>query len=142
MTETTLACPDCTTEYAPDDNYCRECGMYVAALRPLPVVRMQSTAVTFEPRQRAQLPAPVKRAVTAVAIGAALQVGVGLAGKYLAAQAGKKAVDIALQPRGRKRKRQPSPARPAEQPVRSSLPADVTAVSESVLVQRTWVRRS
>lgn len=143
MTDATFDCPDCTTPYAADDNYCRNCGMYVAALRPLPVVRMTQHAVAVEPRQRAQLPAPVKRAVTAVAIGAALQVGVGLAGKYLAAQAGKKAVDVALAPRGRKarRRRQPSQDdRQTSQPAPDPL-ANVAAVSETVMVQRTIIRR-
>lgn len=138
MTERTLACPDCTTEYAPEDNYCRECGMYVAALRPLPMVRV-ATPLAVEPRQRAQLPAPVKRAVTAVAIGAALQMGVGLAGKYLAAQAGKKAMDAALQPRGRKRKRRAEQA--IEQSPQPDPMANVAAVSETVMVHRTVVRR-
>lgn len=140
MTETTFDCPDCTTPYAADDNYCRNCGMYVAALRPLPVVRM-ARPVALEPRQRAPLPAPVKRAVTAVAIGAALQVGVGLAGKYLAAQAGKKAVGVALAPRGRKARR-----RGREADVTTPKPAadamdNIAAINETVMVQRTIIRR-
>lgn len=141
MTETTFACPDCTTDYGPDDNYCRNCGMYVAALRPLPMVRVSQAPLAIAPRQRAQLPAPVKRAVTAVAIGAALQVGVGLAGKYLAAQAGKKALDVALTPRSRKSKRH---RRGDEVPAQSASPdpmANVAAINETVMVQRTIIRR-
>lgn len=139
MTESTLTCPDCATEYAPTDNYCRECGMYVAALRSLPVIR-NAAPVAIQPRQRAQLPAPVRRAVTAVAVGAALQMGVGLAGKYLAAQAGKKALDAALQSRPRKRP-QRSPARAAQTNPQPDPMADVSVVSETVMVQRTWLRR-
>jgi hypothetical protein len=101
---------------------------------------MASTALTVEPRQRAQLPAPVKKAVTAVAIGAALQVGVGLAGRYLAAQAGKKALDAALQPRGRKGRRREN-EQPVQRPNAADPLANVSAVSETVMVQRTWIRR-
>ncbi len=140
MTESTFACPDCTTDYSAEDNYCRNCGMYVAALRPLPIVRVSQAPLALRPRQRAQLPAPVKRAATAVAIGAALQVGVGLAGRYLAAQAGKKAVGVALAPRGRKSKRQRADVA-AQQSATDPL-ANVAAVSETVMVQRTWIRRS
>lgn len=134
-----LICPDCRTAYAAEDNYCRQCGMYLAALR-------ETTAVAEVPRYaldrpRAQLPAPVRRAVTAVAIGAALQVGVSLAGRYLAAQAAKSAVNAAV--------RSPKPVRvtrgrrapaPVEAPAASPLD-DAAAVSETLVYRRVWIRR-
>jgi hypothetical protein len=113
--------------------------MYLAALR-------ETTAVAEAPRyalerQRAQLPAPVRRAVTAVAIGAALQVGVSLAGRYLAAQAAKSAVNAAV--------RSPKPVRVTrarQAPARTETPAanpldDAAAVSETLVYRRVWIRR-
>ncbi len=79
-------CPDCSASYTIEDNYCRKCGMFVAALR-------QMTTADAHPANRAivaarpGLPAPVKKAATAVAIGTALQIGVSVAGKLLANQA-------------------------------------------------------
>ena len=68
-----LACPDCGQAYEPADNYCRECGMYLAAER-LPVAKSGTGAVTVRP---AGLPVPAKRVATAVAVGTALQIGAG-----------------------------------------------------------------
>jgi predicted amidophosphoribosyltransferase len=139
MDQRQLTCPDCRAPYAAEDNYCRQCGMYLAALR-------ETTAVAAAPRyalerQRAQLPAPVRRAVTAVAIGAALQVGVSLAGRYLAAQAAKSAVNAAV--------RSPKPARlsrsrqvPARTEDAAASPLDdAAAVSETLIYRRIWIRR-
>ena len=129
----TEACPDCAAEFAPADNYCRNCGMYVAALRGGALMRTDGQERALE-RVRPGLPAPMRRAATAVALGAALQVGVGLAAKYFAAQNASKAASAALatQPRGRSRR----PARYDDDPM-----ADVAAVSETVVVQRVWIRR-
>ena len=88
-------CPDCAAEYAPSDNYCRKCGMYLAALQGGALMRTSGETRALE-RVRAPLPAPMRKAATAVAIGAALQVGVGLAAKYFAAQGASKAASTAL----------------------------------------------
>jgi hypothetical protein len=133
---TTLACPDCDAPYEMDDNYCRRCGMYVAALRGSTALATRSLhSVERYQRQRAPLPAPVKKAMTAVAVGAAMQVGLSLASRYFAAQAAQKAASTALAPsprRGRAVERQP---------VHSGLPDDIGAVAETVVVQRWWIRR-
>ena len=133
MDDTGLDCPDCNGAYAASDNYCRQCGMYVAALR---------TGTALAPRPsyavetvRAGLPAPVRKAATAVAIGAALQVGLGLASRYFAAQAGQKAARAAMaapQSRGKKGKEL---ARRDEGP-----PEGIAALSETVLIRRVWIR--
>jgi hypothetical protein len=143
MQQPSLACPDCTAPYAADDNYCRSCGMFVAALRDeLALTTRPVQTVERYHRERAPLPAPVKRAVTAVAVGAAMQMGLSLATKYLASQTAQKAARTALTaanaanaaPRGRGR---------AVQPVsqQSGLPDDIAAVAETVIVRRLWVRR-
>lgn len=133
MDEMGLDCPDCNGTYASSDNYCRQCGMYVAALRT-------GTALAARPSYavetvRAGLPAPVRKAVTAVAIGAALQVGLGLASRYLAAQAGQKVAGAAitsLTPRGKKGREL---ARRDDGP-----PEGIAALSETVLIRRVWIR--
>lgn len=137
MTTETLSCPDCTTAYQPGDNYCRKCGMYLAALHQLPMVTEQPKPPAPIERPRATLPAPVKKAATALAIGTALQVGMGLAGKYLAAQTARTAANAALRPRPQRR-RDLAPVRqqPAEEPA-----DNLTAVSETVMIRRTWIRR-
>jgi hypothetical protein len=126
-------CPDCGDSYSLSDNYCRRCGMYLAAVQPVTAV------VTREERalevQRPALPAPVKRAATAVAIGAALQLGLGLAGRYLAAQAGQKAVRAAL-PTNPVRARQRDVPAPADDQDNGG----VSALSETVFIRRIWVR--
>jgi hypothetical protein len=80
----------------------------------------------------------VKRAATALAIGTALQIGVGLAGKYLAGQAAKSAVTAATTAKPVRRGSR-DVTRPAEQ--RPSEPTETTAISETVLIRRVWVRR-
>ncbi len=137
MTSETLACPDCTTAYALGDNYCRKCGMFLAALRELPAVAPRPEPPAVLPRQRAQLPAPVKKAATALAIGTALQIGAGLAGKYLAAQTARQAVNGA-RPRARGRREiQPGQAQPAAEAL-----SGTTEISETVMIRRVWIRRS
>lgn len=136
MTEETLPCPDCGAAYTDIDNYCRQCGMYVAALREMPLVKTAPSAPPMRlERERAALPAPVKKAATALAIGTALQIGVNLAGKYLAGQAGRQATN-ALRPK---------PARRVSRPESRAIPdpmQDAIAVSETVMVRRVWIRRS
>jgi hypothetical protein len=136
MTEETLPCPDCGAAYTDIDNYCRQCGMYVAALREMPLVK---TAPAPPPmrleRERAALPAPVKKAATALAIGTALQIGVNLAGKYLAGQAGRQAAS-AIRPKPARRVSRPEPVRAVADPMQ-----DAVAISETVMVRRVWIRR-
>ncbi|MFN0147579.1 MAG: hypothetical protein ACKVT1_13780 [Dehalococcoidia bacterium] len=133
MDDTGFDCPDCNASYASSDNYCRQCGMYVAALRT-------GTALAARPAYaleaaRPGLPAPVRKAATAVAIGAALQVGLGLASRYFAAQAGQKAARAAITaPQGRG-KRGKELARRDDGP-----PEGIAALSETVLIRRVWIR--
>lgn len=138
MAEEILTCPDCAHPYDAADNYCRRCGMYVAAVReqvalaprPLrPLERYQ--------RERAPLPAPVKKAVTAVAVGAAMQVGLSLASRYLAGQAAQKAARAAVSGSPGARRGRAAVAQPSH----SGLPEDIAAVSETVIVRRMWIRR-
>ncbi len=137
MTTESLSCPDCTTAYQPGDNYCRKCGMYLAALHQLPMVTEQPKPLAPVERQRATLPAPVKKAATALAIGTALQVGMGLAGKYLAAQSARTAANAALRTRPQRRRDiTPAPSQAIEESA-----DQLTAVSETVMIQRTWIRR-
>lgn len=135
-------CPDCQSGYQPDDNYCRQCGMYLAALRDTAIVaKPANTLPVRQPRQRSQLPAPVKKAATAMAVGTALQIGVSLTGKYLARQAGKQALNAVAKP---SKKPQPSRAQrevtPAPQAAIDPYP-HAAAVSETVVVRRVWIRR-
>lgn len=115
--------------------------MYLAALREVVVGPPASVAPARYERERATLPAPVKKAVAAVAIGTALQVGMSLTGKYLARQAAKQAVGAV---RGR------GSAKPGRPRVREVTPpeeqepneyAGAAAVSETVLIRRVWIRR-
>jgi hypothetical protein len=118
--------------------------MYLAALRE--VALAPATPATPAPytRERAMLPAPVKKAVTAVAIGTALQVGMSLTGKYLARQAAKQAVS-AVRPKAKAARAKVPEARPAAaQSVERALDdgyADAAAVSETVVIRRVWIRR-
>ncbi|MCX7616365.1 hypothetical protein [Tepidiforma sp.] len=142
MTPPLPACPDCTAAYEPTDNYCRQCGMYLAALREVAVAPAAPQTPQRYERERAALPAPVKKAVTAVAIGTALQVGMSLTGKYLARQAAKGAVSAvrpkAKRPRPNARQQAANEAAPAaiDDPY-----ADAAAVSETVVIRRVWIRR-
>lgn len=129
------ACPDCGTAVDATDNYCRHCGMYLAALRVPATVAAESRAM--QAHQRSSLPAPVKKAAVALAVGTALQVGVGIAGRYIAAQAAKQAASAAVN--GARK-----PARVNGKSVRGVEPEpepEMTAVSETVVVRRVWIRR-
>lgn len=140
MTPPDLQCPDCSTSCQSDDNYCRQCGMYLAALRPAPPAPASRESRALEPL-RPGLPTPVKRAATALAIGTALQIGIGVAGKYLATQAARSAATSAgSMPRPRKRTaRGRELERRADQ--RDDPLADAAAVSETVIIRRVWIRR-
>jgi hypothetical protein len=106
--------------------------MYLAALRqPMTVAQPVRALQVVRPG----VPAPVKKAATALAIGAALQVGVGIASRYLAGQAAREASRLASRQVGRR------PAR-AERRERALDPiANAAAVSETVIVRRVWIRR-
>ena len=86
---------------------------------------------------RPGLPAPMRKAVTAVAIGAALQVGVGLAAKYFAAQGASRAASTALATQPRRKSRRPARY---EDDDGDPMP-DAAAISETVVVRRVWIRR-
>lgn len=125
-------CPDCGTRYESSDNYCRNCGMYLAALRPTLPIAIEPTETAVAEVQRPPLPAPVRRAATALAIGAAIQVGVGLAGRYLAGQAAREAARAATTPARRGAKAAPR---------RKDDELPLAAVTETVVVRRVWMRR-
>lgn len=134
----TPACPDCNSAYEIDDNYCRKCGMYLAAMRPAQLTAAGSRAL--EPVRSAGLPAPVRKAATALAIGTALQIGVGLAGKYIASQGAKQTAVSAAKPLARRGGRKGQAAKRGDAVVRDPL-EDAAAISETVMVRRVWVRR-
>lgn len=141
MAETPRICPDCQADFEIEDNYCRACGMYLAAVRDTAIVAAPPALPARVPRQRAALPAPVKKAATAMAVGTALQIGVSLTGKYLARQATKQAVN-AVRPKASR-----AVARPAREvaPVREAAIdpyPHAGAVSETVVIRRVWIRRS
>lgn len=119
--------------------------MFLSVLRETAVTAAEPALPAARPRERAVLPAPVKKAVTAVAIGTALQVGMSLTGKYVARQAARQAVS-AIRPRPAKVSR-PVRASARRAPVVQAQTARVdpydgaAAVSETVIVRRVWVRR-
>lgn len=79
------------------------------------------------------LPAPVVRTAAAVAVGAAVQVGVVLAGKYLAAQSAQKTAK-ALTASAR--------SRPKTQPRQEDEERSPGSIlSETLIVRRVWLRR-
>ncbi len=144
MNEEPRSCPDCNASYFVTDNYCRQCGMYVAALREMPLVRSEPAPPARLERERAVLPAPVRKAATALAIGTALQIGVGLAGRYVASQAARQATRAAVNGVN-------GAASSRRKPVRNETPSravttdpnrDAVAVSETVMIRRVWIRRS
>lgn len=136
MTQELLACPDCSADYTAADNYCRKCGMYVAALREMPLVKTTAAPPMRFERERATLPAPVKRAATALAIGTALQIGVNIAGKFLATQATRQAAN-AMRPKPVRQRAAPAVTREV-----ADATSEATAVSETVVIRRVWIRRN
>lgn len=145
MAQTLPYCPDCRSEYQPDDNYCRQCGMFLSALRDAAIVAAPQALPVREPRQRAPLPAPVKKAATAMAVGTALQIGVSLTGKFLARQAGKQAFNaVTSKPRVARKSKRPAPSREvaAVEPAPQADPyPQAAAVSETIVIRRVWIRR-
>jgi hypothetical protein len=144
MKESPRTCPDCQASYTDADNYCRQCGMYVAALRDTAIIPAASALPARPPRERAQLPAPVKKAVTAVAIGTALQVGMSLTGKYLAKQAASTAVSAVRPSRGKAVKQPKNPPKEVTVPQQTAAIdpyPEAAAVSETVLIRRVWIRK-
>lgn len=134
MRDEAPTCPDCSAPFDEADNYCRRCGMYLAALRPATALAVPPRSHTALAPVRPALPAPVKKAAAAVAIGTALQVGIGLAGRYLASQAARQAATAAVKaPRSVARTERAAPASDGDEAV---------AVSETFLIRRVWVRRS
>ncbi len=127
-------CSACASVGDEADNYCRQCGK---ALTGTQVPARVDTRTAVARRERAPLPAPVKRAVTAVAIGTALQIGTKLAGRYVAKQAGKSAVKAlkASNPRSKKA------VEPVEEPAAISPYEGAVAVSETFTIRRVWLRR-
>ena len=79
-----------------------------------------------------RLPAPVVKTAAAVAVGAAVQIGVVLAGKYFAAQAAQKSAK-SLAANGRSRRR--------AKPEAEEGPLDGRILSETLIVRRVWVKR-
>jgi hypothetical protein len=143
MIDAPRTCPDCAASYEPADNYCRQCGMYLAALRDTAIIAAAAAPPARVDRPRAQLPAPVKKAATAVAIGTALQIGVGLTGKYLARQATRQAVSAVRPKPGRREKVKPlAETAPVVQSATPDPYGDAAAVSETVMIRRVWIRRN
>jgi len=138
-------CPDCQSGYQPDDNYCRQCGMFLAALRDTAIVTAAAPLPATAERPRATLPTPVKKAAAAMAVGTALQIGVSLTGKYLARQAGKQALNAVARPKNQKPSKAPRGSREVTVPRETVAPAQyphAAAVSETVVVRRVWIRNS
>ncbi|MFN0095949.1 MAG: hypothetical protein ACKVVT_14380 [Dehalococcoidia bacterium] len=129
MDELAERCPDCATTVDAADNYCRSCGMYLAATRaPLPMVR---PVRDLEP-MRPGLPDPVRKAATALAVGAALQIGLGLTTRYLLKAGTQRAATAALMAAAKQ---------PTSRAVTQAESAPLEAVSETVVVRRVWMRR-
>jgi predicted amidophosphoribosyltransferase len=131
MENTIQLCASCDSVADGDDNFCRQCGAPLVGER-LPA-KVDNRRALMKPERR-PVPAPVKRAVAAVAIGTAVQVGAKLAGRYMAKQAGKKAVATLKS----------APKKPAAAVAKSNPSApfdDAVAVSESFTVRRVWIRR-
>jgi hypothetical protein len=139
MTNAASLCPDCSAPFVTEDNYCRQCGMYLAALREMSVVKAEPAAPAPYRRERAGLPAPVKKAATALAIGTALQIGAGIATRYLANQAARGAISAATTKSTRRSKREPKPTTTTAL-VRDPMEG-AAAVSETVMIRRVWIRR-
>jgi hypothetical protein len=139
MTDAATLCPDCSAPCVTEDNYCRRCGMYLAALREMSVVKAEPVVPAPYRRERAGLPAPVKKAATALAIGTALQVGARMASRYLANQAARGAISAATTKPTRRSRREANPA-PATAMTRDPMEG-AAAISETVMIRRVWIRR-
>ncbi len=116
----TLVCPYCAAVRDAGDNFCRRCGVDLAGER-LPVARRSAAIAPLRPSLSA-VPAPVKRAAAAVAVGTALRIGAGIAGRLLA-------------------RRSAHPAGGALARRARAAPSRATVVSEALFVRRTWFER-
>ena len=125
-----LRCPDCDTPFAAGDHYCRCCGMYVAIERPLPATTTATRAIDLP---RRQVPAPLKQAATAVAVGTALHLGASLAGRLLL----RRAASAMVSRRPAKKEKAALVPRDAKQPTEPSA-----VVTETLLIRRIWIRRN
>lgn len=106
--------------------------MFLATTKDVTLVENQLPAPQ---RRSAALPVPVRRVATAIAVGAVVQVGMSLAGKYVVRQAAKQA----LAAPGKVRKG--ASRRQVANGAGTSVPDDVTALNETVVVHRAWIRR-
>lgn len=141
MNEEAQTCPDCSASYLATDNYCRQCGMYVAAFRAMPLVKSEPAAPAKIARERTALPAPVRKAATALAIGTALQIGVGLAGRYVASQTARQVTKAAVSGVSGSRRKPARNGKPSRA-VSNDPIEDSVAVSETVMIRRVWIRRN
>lgn len=107
--------------------------MYLALTREVAVSAPSETRALERPR--ASLPAPVKRAATAVAVGTVLHIGTGLAGKFLLRQAAR-----AVTPSFKPRKPVSQETRAVTKPAEASRPPAIV-VSEALYVRKTWIQR-
>ena len=143
MKETPRTCPDCQASYTGADNYCRQCGMYLAALRDTAIIPAVSALPARPPRERAQLPAPVKKAVTAVAPRTARPEGTRRTPGELARAA--PAVGAVRPSRARAEKPARKPSKEVTVPQQTAAEIDpypgAAAVSETVLIRRVWIRK-
>jgi len=122
-------CPDCAVRADDTDNYCRNCGMYLAAVRNTALMPAGGTRAVAHPALP-RVPSPVAKVATVVTLGAALQVGLGIASKLIAAQAN-------------------APRAKPKRSVRAIVPAvdaapdmpDGDVVSETLIYRRLWIKR-
>lgn len=143
MTEPISPCPDCGVAFDEADNYCRNCGMYLAAAQALTLAEGREPVPARErgvQPWRPGLPSPAVRAAAAVAVGTALQVGLAIAVRALANGATREAAKPVAP-----RRRSPLPARQPEPRAVERSPQDprgvLTELSETVILQRRWRRR-
>ncbi len=111
----TLVCAECAAPRDVADNFCRRCGVDLVGER-LPVARRSAAVAPPRPTLGA-VPVPVKRAAAAVAVGTALRIGAGVAGRLLARRSARSAI-----------------APPARRP--RAAPSRATVVSEALFVRR------
>ncbi len=134
-------CPECGSAFQPSDNYCRECGMYLASLRlPEPIDAGVPRSVAVPTERRPAIPSPALQLATAVAVGTALPIGLAVASRlwalrHLAAPLLRSAAARPRPPR--------VPAPDAKADGRSRVQdEDATIQVETLIIRRWWVRRS
>jgi len=137
------SCPECGSEFQPSDNYCRECGMYLAALRlPQPIEGNVARALDRPIERRLALAPPARQLATAVAVGTALPIGLTIATRLWALRrfAAPLVRNALFRPRIRPQKR-PVPDSPRERAPAVGEEAPTVHV-ETLIIRRWWVRRS